>query len=197
MIKTISNINLLTNADFFNLILFALYKLSKDENYSTLSLLSFTLDKDNFLNLIETFGGTTIKIPTKQELSLVITSLLLYQKLNLEQKEIQDAINELDLKNVSLSALLTLYDELNDLLDIKIDSNKLKSLETYLFNFNKQVSNIETKTLNDRVEERLSKCLNTYIDDLKEGQEQLGTRSATALSKHINAKSLRDNKEKN
>lgn len=197
MIKTISNINLLTNVDFFNLILFALYKLSKDEEYSTLSLLAYTLDKDNFLKLIETFGGTTIKIPTKQELSLVITSLLLYQKLNLEQKEIQDAINELDLKNVSLSALLSLYNELNDLLDVKIDDNKMKSLETYLYNFNKQVSTLEDKTLNDRVEERLSKCLNTYINDLKEGQQQLEARSATALSKHVNAKSIRDNKENN
>ncbi len=194
MIKTISNINLLTNVDFFNLILFALYKLSKDENYSTLSLLAYTLDKDNFLKLVETFGGTTIKIPTKQELSLIVTTLILYQKLNLEQKEINEVLKDLDLKNISIASLLSLYEELNNLLDIKIDENKLELLKNYLNKFNAQLSSLEYKTLEDRVEERLDKCLNTYMDNLKEGQKQLESRSATALSKHVNAKSKRDEK---
>lgn len=194
MIKTISNINLLTNVDFFNLILFALYKLSKDENYSTLSLLAYTLDKDSFLKLVETFGGTTIKIPTKQELSLIVTTLILYQKLNLEQKEINEVLKDLDLKNISISSLLSLYEELNNLLDIKIDDNKLELLKNYLNKFNVQLSSLECKTLEDRVEERLDKCLNTYMNNLKEGQKQLESRSATALSKHVNAKSKREEK---
>ena len=77
--------NLLTlhDMDRWSLILFVLYKLKNIPEYSTISELAYVLDKDNLLKLCEYFGGITIKIPTVDELELLIYSLVLYQYVNI------------------------------------------------------------------------------------------------------------------
>ena len=72
--------------------LFVLFKIKDIPEYSTLSELSFVLDKDNFLNLCEYFGGLTIKIPTLDELQSIVYSLMLYQYINVEGKSLEEAL---------------------------------------------------------------------------------------------------------
>lgn len=83
MIST--DLNQVTDKDLFTMIFFALYKLKDDMNYSTLSKLSFLLDKDSLLNLIECYGGMTVRIPTMKELLTMLNALLLYSYIDLEE----------------------------------------------------------------------------------------------------------------
>ena len=82
----------LKKADIYSLILFALFRLRDIPEYSTLSQLSFVLDHDSLLKLCEYFGGLTIKIPTIEELESIVYSLVLYQYVNIEHMEYNEAI---------------------------------------------------------------------------------------------------------
>ena len=82
----------LKQTDIYSLLLFVLFKLRDIPEYSTLSELSFVLDKNNLLQLCEYFGGLTVKIPTISELESVVYSLTLYQYINIEGKTMDEAI---------------------------------------------------------------------------------------------------------
>lgn len=107
--------------DIYSLILFALFKLRSIPEYLTLSELVYILDKDSLLKLCEYFGGLTLKIPTIQELESILYSLLLYQYVDINKMEYEDAVKLLG-KNSS------------ELRKIKSDYMKLKTvLENYSF----------------------------------------------------------------
>ena len=80
-------LNNLKSTNIYSLMLFAMYKLINIPEYSTLSELVYILNKDDFLNLCEYFGGTTIKIPTIHELKSLTYALLLYQYVNIDNIE--------------------------------------------------------------------------------------------------------------
>ena len=113
----------LKQSDIYSLMLFVLFKLRDIKEYSTISELSYVLDKDNLLNLCEYFGGLTIKIPTILELELVVYSLMLYQYVNVEHKDINEALNLIgNVPNISTQ-------------DIKKNYYKIcKIMEEYEFN---------------------------------------------------------------
>lgn len=77
MIK--DDIKKLKEMDLYTVMLFTLYKMMSVPEFSSISELAYVLDKENFLNLCEYFGGTTIRIPTKDELKDLVYALLLYQ----------------------------------------------------------------------------------------------------------------------
>ena len=109
----------LKKTDVYSLILFALFKLRDIPEYSTLSELAYVLDKDNLLKICEYFGGLTIKIPTIEELESIVYSLVLYQYVNLDNMNYDDAIK-------------IIGHESCDLRRVKSDYNKLcKILERY------------------------------------------------------------------
>lgn len=112
----------LKKADIYSLILFALFRLRDIPEYSTLSQMSFVLDQDNLLKLCEYFGGLTIKIPTIKELESIVYSLVLYQYVNIDNMQYEDAIK-------------LIGSESSELRQIKSDYRKLCSLlEKYNFN---------------------------------------------------------------
>jgi hypothetical protein len=82
----------LRTKDIYSLILFALFKLKDLPEYSALSELAYILDKENLLKLCEFFGGMTITIPTMQELESIVYSLVLYQYVNIDGMEYNDAV---------------------------------------------------------------------------------------------------------
>jgi hypothetical protein len=88
----------LTEADIYSLMLFALYKAGELPEYSSLSQLSYILDKDSLLKLCEYFGGTTIRIPTISELELLLNSLLVYQLVDIENKPLETVLEDFKIK---------------------------------------------------------------------------------------------------
>lgn len=58
--------------------------MQKSNEYSSLSELAYVLDQKNFLKLCEYFGGTTITIPTIDQLQELIQAMVLYQYINVE-----------------------------------------------------------------------------------------------------------------
>ena len=73
------NISDLKEKDLYSLILYSIYKLTGDPQYSTISELIYTLNKDSLLNLCSVFGGCTIKIPTIEELKIFSSALVIYE----------------------------------------------------------------------------------------------------------------------
>lgn len=93
-----NEIDSLKNQEFYSLLLFVLFKLRDNKEYSTLSELAYILEKEDFLNICEYFGGLTVKIPTIEELKELIRLLILYQSVRLNGQNIDDAINSLGYK---------------------------------------------------------------------------------------------------
>ena len=83
----------LTTSDIYSLMLFALYKAGDLPEYSSLSQMSYILDKKNLLKLCEFFGGTTIRIPTISELEELLDALLVYQLVDIEGGDIEEAFS--------------------------------------------------------------------------------------------------------
>lgn len=85
----------LTDSDIYSLMLFALYKLNDSNEYSSLSELSYILDRDSLLKLCEFYGGTTIRIPTVEELEVMLSALLIFQMVDIEGMTYDAAIEDL------------------------------------------------------------------------------------------------------
>nr|DAP55365.1 MAG TPA: Mor transcription activator family [Caudoviricetes sp.] len=90
-----TEVNNLTSNDIYALMLFALYKLNDTSEYSSLSQLSYILDKENLLKLCQFYGGTTIYVPKIEELEDMLNALLMYQKVDIENMDIEEYLKQL------------------------------------------------------------------------------------------------------
>lgn len=102
----------LKDIDIYSLSMFALYKLIEIPEYASISELPYILDKDNMLKLCEYFGGRTIRIPTISELESLMNILLLYQYVNIEGIEYQDAIKLIGYESKDLRKVKSIYNKL-------------------------------------------------------------------------------------
>ena len=75
--------------------LIALFILYVTSDYSSLRLLSYILDKENLLKLCQFYGGTTIYIPKIEELEDMLNALLMYQKVDIENMDIEEYLKQL------------------------------------------------------------------------------------------------------
>lgn len=107
----------LKETDIYSLMLFALYKMRDIPEYSVLSELPFVLDKENLLSFLECFGGMTITIPTANELKIMINALLLYQLVDVENKDYDKSLNSLDIKTFSRKDIEVCYVKLKTILE--------------------------------------------------------------------------------
>lgn len=112
-----NNIENLKQRDFYSVLLFALFKIKDIPEYSALSQLSFVLDKDNLLNFCEYFGGTTITVPTMQEMQSLVYSLLLYQYVNIDKMDYDAAIELIGHDTTELREVKRRYSDLCDVLN--------------------------------------------------------------------------------
>lgn len=117
MTRTQKELLSIKELDIYSLILFALFKLRSVPDYMVLSELVYVLDKDNLLKLCEYFGGSTIKIPTIKELESVVYSLLLYQYVDIENMNYNDAIQLLGQDSTNLRQIKSDYLKLKDVLN--------------------------------------------------------------------------------
>ena len=103
-------LNSLKDTDIYSLLLFVLFKVIDIPQYSTLSELVYILDKNNLLKLCEYFGGTTIKIPTIQDLQILVQSLVLYQKVNIQKNDFDKSLKLLgQIKNQDIKKIKKSY----------------------------------------------------------------------------------------
>ena len=89
--QIISDVNKFKEEDIYSAMLYALYKMTADKTYSTISELIYILDKDNFFKLCSVLGGCTITIPTMEQLSYLTRALLVYQYTTVNNKSFSDA----------------------------------------------------------------------------------------------------------
>ena len=111
-----SNLNTLKERDVYSLLLFCLYKLSDIPEYSSLSELVYVMDKKNFLNFCEYFGGQTLKVPTIEELNSLMYSLLLYQYVKIDKIPYDEALVLIGHESKELRAVKKNYRHLCDVL---------------------------------------------------------------------------------
>lgn len=102
--------------DAYSLILFILYKLKEEPEYSTLSELAYILDKDALLNICQYYGGMTIKIPALSDISHVLTALLLYQEVYVEGKEFEKVMDNINLRMNEKNQILDIYQRVVDIM---------------------------------------------------------------------------------
>lgn len=105
----LDGLNKLDNDDIYSLALFTLYKLTDDPKYSSVSELVYLLDKKSLFNLLDYYGGMTIKIPTRDELMNVINALILYYRLKTEDVDIKKVIDDLNIQPNNLKDVLSVY----------------------------------------------------------------------------------------
>ncbi len=105
------------DVDIWSLMLFTLYKIKDLPEYSPISELAYILDKDNMLKLCEYFGGLTIKIPTIDELEEIVYALVLYQYVNIDGMEYDEAVKLLGEKSSNLRNIKSGYLKVCDVLN--------------------------------------------------------------------------------
>ena len=106
LIKSLEELN---KEDLYSLMLFALYKLKDDKEYSTLSELVYILDKESLFNFLNLYGGLTITIPTLYELKKMVYALMVYQQVNIEGNDLQTAFRKMNIEEVTLKDLKDAY----------------------------------------------------------------------------------------
>lgn len=116
-----SEVSKLKETDIWSLLLFVLFKIKDTDEFSSLSELTYILDKTSLLKLCEYFGGSTITIPTIDELEHLVYGLLLYQYVDIDKLDYNDA-------------LAKIYSEGTSKTEIKLAYKKIKeTLDTYTF----------------------------------------------------------------
>lgn len=78
--------------DIYSLMLFALYKLRDMPEYLALSELCYVLDSDNLPKFLSFFGGMTLQVPTLKDMRLVLAALKIYQYVNIEHGDFEEAL---------------------------------------------------------------------------------------------------------
>ena len=99
----------LKTTDVYSMVLFALYQLGNDTQYSTLSELVYILDKKSLFNFLECYGGMTIKVPTVKELKIIVNALLLYELVQLEGISIEEAYQQIDAEEFHFKDIKDVY----------------------------------------------------------------------------------------
>ena len=102
----------LIETDIWSLLMFVLYKVKDTEEYSSLSELSYVLDKRNMLKLCEYFGGSTLYIPTIDELERLIYGMLLYQYVDIEHLDYDEALGKIYSDDIPKMEIKTAYNKI-------------------------------------------------------------------------------------
>ena len=120
----------LDKKDIYSLMLFILYRLKEIPEYSTLSELVYILDNENFIKLINYYGGKTIRIPKIDELSTILNALLVYEREQNTDLSLSDIFKDIgiDKKEIpEIMKILQLIPQLMDDYDFKRETKRNKN----------------------------------------------------------------------
>lgn len=98
--------------DMWSVVLFVLFKLGDDPQYSSLSELVYLLPKESVLSLFKYYGGMTIKIPTLEELEDVLLAILLYKNTKIDGEDYQSSAKKLSMNACRQHTVKEIYDTL-------------------------------------------------------------------------------------
>lgn len=107
----------LKELDIYSLSMFVLYKLTDVPEYSINGELPYVLDKKSLLNFCNYFGGRTIKVPTLAELYSIMNLILLYQYVNIEGNDYNEAVKIIGFNQSELRNVKSAYNKLCEVLD--------------------------------------------------------------------------------
>ena len=108
----------LTASDIYSLLLFALYKSNEIPEYSSLSQLAYILNREDLLTLCEVFGGTTITIPTIDELEKLLNALLIFQLVDIEKQDYDATLMRFKEKNLHMATIEKDYLKVKELMSM-------------------------------------------------------------------------------
>ena len=107
----------LDKKDIYSLILFILYRLKEIPEYSTLSELVYILDNENFIKLINYYGGKTIRIPKVDELSTILDALLVYEREQNTDLSLSDICKDIGISKKEIPEILKILQLIPQLID--------------------------------------------------------------------------------
>lgn len=107
----------LDKRDIYSLILFILYRLKEIPEYSTLSELVYILDNENFIKLINYYGGKTIRIPKVDELSTILDALLVYEREQNTGLPLSDICKDIGISKKEIPEILKILQLIPQLID--------------------------------------------------------------------------------
>ena len=111
----VDSLNKLKEKDIYGKILMILYKLKDDDKYSTLSSLIWALDKENLLSFLTIFEGVELKVPRITDLKLIVGALQVYQLVQFESRDLNEALKEVSTSEMPLSELKDAYFRINSI----------------------------------------------------------------------------------
>lgn len=117
MASTRTELDKMSSPDLYSMMMFALFKLTEDARYRTISQLSYILDKDSMLKLCQFYGGMTLKVPTIKELDNVLNAIFLFQAVDLEKKDYNEVLNSFDARLVDKRSIEECYHVVKELLN--------------------------------------------------------------------------------
>lgn len=120
----------LDKKDIYSLMLFILYRLKEIPEYSTLSELVYILDNENFIKLINYYGGKTIRIPKVDELSTILNALLVYEREQNTDLSLSDIFKDIGINKKEIPEImkiLQLIPQLMDDYDFKRETKRNKN----------------------------------------------------------------------
>lgn len=120
----------LDKKDIYSLILFILYRLKEIPEYSTLSELVYILDNENFIKLINYYGGKTIRIPKVDELSTILNALLVYEREQNTDLSLSDIFKDIGISKKEIPEIMKILQLIPQLMndyDFKRETDKHKN----------------------------------------------------------------------
>lgn len=113
------NLDRLKKEDVFSVASALLYSLKDSPQYSTISELFYILDYDNFIKLIKYYGGTTIRVPSSEEISQTLKLLLLYQYREVENLSWEESLKKSDISQEESRSCRTKLNHLKSILNLQ------------------------------------------------------------------------------
>lgn len=111
------DLNLLKEEDLITIILYCLYKFTKNPDYAAISELAYTVDKDSLYKLCATFGGCTIRIPTLNEYREIVKVMFIFDLMNSDGLSFNEACEKADVSDNEISTISEIYSIMSEVLD--------------------------------------------------------------------------------
>lgn len=111
------NLDGLKKEDVFSVASALLYSLKDYPQYSTISELFYILDYDNFIKLIKYYGGTTLRIPSSDEINETLKLLLLYQYREVEELSWEESLKKSGIPSEESRSCRTKLNRLKSMID--------------------------------------------------------------------------------